>query len=163
VGVQEAHPNARYAVIPEPCRRALGVAQVERGEHLALKVESLGDLLHQVQWHDALGLHPEVAVSVAVRDGLTGDLEDVSEAEGDGADHPAFFAVGGAHVHPLAAAGDVAASDRFDDLLLGQRRDAVASHWLIAQYGANTARVADDDAFAGRLWLGRRRRRGCDK
>src|SRR5690349_16787652 len=42
-------------------------------------VEPLVDLLHQVQWHDAVGLDPEVRVAVAVGHALAADLEDAAE------------------------------------------------------------------------------------
>jgi hypothetical protein len=83
VGVQQAHPDARDAARLKPAGGAFRVVFVQRLQHLAAEVEPLGDLAHLVQRHDALGLDPEVGISVALGDALARDLEQVAEAAGD--------------------------------------------------------------------------------
>ena len=81
--MQKADSEAVDATITEPRRGALGVRLVQRGQNLAAKVEPFGDLAHQVNGHDALRFDPKIRIAVALRDALTGDLEQVLEAPSD--------------------------------------------------------------------------------
>ena len=56
---------------------------VERAQFLAAEIQPAAGLAHAVERHDALRLHPEIRIAVALRHRLAGDLEDVAEALGD--------------------------------------------------------------------------------
>ena len=64
-----------------PAARTLGL--VERAKLLAAEIQPPAGLAHETQRHDAVGLHPEVRVAVALGHRLTRDLQNVPEALGN--------------------------------------------------------------------------------
>ncbi len=82
VGVDEAHPDRLDAPGAKPAGDLTGGDLVERPQHLAAKGHPLGNLAHQVERHDAVGLHPEIGVAVAARHRLPRDLQHMAEALG---------------------------------------------------------------------------------
>ena len=76
-------PTARTPRCAEEARGEPGAPLVERPELRAAEVEPPADLAHELHRHDALGLHPEVRVAVALGHRLARDLEEMPEALGD--------------------------------------------------------------------------------
>ncbi len=80
VGVQQADADRGDAVVAEPAGLGHDRLLVQRPQDRAGRVEPLGHLPDQVEGHDAVGLHPEVRVAVAVGHALATDLQQVPEA-----------------------------------------------------------------------------------
>ena len=76
-------PIGAHACPAEEPRGGAHVGFVERAQLLAAEVQASADLAHEVKRHDAIRLHPEIGVAVALGHGLPRDLEDVPEARGD--------------------------------------------------------------------------------
>ena len=76
-------PMARMPWRAEELRRGAHARLVERAQFLALEVQPAADLADELQRHDAIGLHPEIGIAVALGHRLPGDLENVPEARGD--------------------------------------------------------------------------------
>lgn len=76
VGVEEVHTQRHHALIFEPLGDFPGLVFVEGTNFSALEIEPAGDSLDEVGGDDAIGLNPEVGISVAVGHGLAGDFED---------------------------------------------------------------------------------------
>ena len=74
------------AVMPCVTKESCGGAHaglVERPQLLAEEIEPAADLADITQRHDALRLHPEIGVAIALRHRLAGDFQDMAEALGD--------------------------------------------------------------------------------
>ena len=69
--------------LAEELRRGAHACLVERAQLFAEKVQPAAGLAHIAQRHNALGLHPEIRVAVALGHRLPRDLENVPEAFGD--------------------------------------------------------------------------------
>ena len=83
IGVHQAHADGADVLLAEEFYRLPDARLVERPQLLALEVQPPADLAHETQRHDAVGLHPEVGIAVALGHRLAGDLQDVPEAFGD--------------------------------------------------------------------------------
>ncbi len=83
IRVDEANADGADAPLAEEARREPGAPLVERRELRTAEVEPAADLAHELDRDDALGLHPEVRVAVALGHRLARDLEEVPEACGD--------------------------------------------------------------------------------
>ena len=138
VGVQE--DKCRPRVMPACAEELRGGAHaflVERPQLLAEKIQPAADLADIAQRHDALRLHPEIGIAVALRHRLPGDLENVAEAVGD----------------DQAEAGDLALQQR-----VGRDRRAVREHGKIVDAGAPFAENGMDAAHQRNGRICRRRR-----
>jgi hypothetical protein len=80
--VYEADADRVDAPLAEPAGRIRRVVVVERADLAAVDGEPAPDRPDPVGRHDPGRLHPEIAVAVAVRNGLAGDLEHVLVALG---------------------------------------------------------------------------------
>src|SRR5215211_2903776 len=80
IRVQQAHTDRLDLVVAEESRGCAHACFVEWAQLPPEKVEASADLAHEPQRHDAVRLHPEIRVAVALRHGLAGDLQDVAES-----------------------------------------------------------------------------------
>ena len=83
VGVDQTNADRAHALAAEERGGGARARLVERAQFLALVIEPAADLAHEPQRHDAVRLHPEVGVAIALGHRLTGDLQDMPEALGD--------------------------------------------------------------------------------
>src|SRR5215831_8781604 len=83
VGMHQANADGAQALAPKELGGGVRACLVERPQFLTLVIEASADLTHEAQRHDALRLHPEIGVAVALRHRLAGDFQDVAEALGD--------------------------------------------------------------------------------
>jgi len=75
VGMQEADAHRVDPAVAEPPRHLDRTVLVERPQLVAPEVHPAGNRAYEVGWDDAIRLHPEVRVAVAVGHRLPGDLE----------------------------------------------------------------------------------------
>ena len=83
IGMDEADADDVDAGGAEVARGGAHAVLVQRTQLLAEEVEPAADFADMAQRHDALGLHPEIRIAVALGHGLAGDFEDMAEARGD--------------------------------------------------------------------------------
>ena len=114
-------PTALMPGCAEEPRGGAHAVLVERPQFLAEKIQPAADLADIAQRHDALRLHPEIRIAVALGYRLTGDFENMPEAVGD----------------DQAEAGDLALQER-----VGRDRRAVRQHREIVDAGAASPRMA---------------------
>ena len=81
--MHQADADGADALRAEELRGRAHALLVERAQLLPAEIEPAADLADELQRHDAVGLHPEIGIAVALRHRLAGDLEDVAEARGD--------------------------------------------------------------------------------
>ena len=83
VGMQQTDTDRLDALLAKEPRRGARASFVERAQLAAEEIEPAADLAHVAQRHDALRLHPEIRIAVALGHRLAGDFQDVAEAFGD--------------------------------------------------------------------------------
>src|SRR5947209_9626794 len=76
IGVDEADADRSEAPALAPARHVTRRVLVELAQQLAAMSEPPGHLADPVERYDALGLHPEVGVSITLGDALPRDLQD---------------------------------------------------------------------------------------
>ena len=85
LGIRMDQTNADRvdAGLAEKARRGAHAVFVERAQLFAQEVQPAADLADVTQRHDAVGLHPEIRIAVALGHRLARDLENVPEPFGD--------------------------------------------------------------------------------
>ena len=122
IGVDQADADRAHALPRKNCAAARTLASSSGRSSCAAEIEPAAHLAHEMQRHDALRLHPEIGIAVALRHRLAGDLQDMPEACGDDQPEPADLAlqqrVGGDR-GAVGEAGDVVgrAAGRLEDRL----------------------------------------------
>ena len=137
VGVHEAYADRGNALGAKEARGGAHARLVERPQLGAEEIEAAADLAHIAQRHQALGLHPEIRIAVALGHRLAGDLENVAEAFGD----------------DEAETGDLVLQQR-----IGRDRRAVREHGEIVDAGAALAENGLDAAHERHRRVRRRAR-----
>jgi hypothetical protein len=140
--VQEAHGDRVDAAVTKPAGRGRGLFLVERPQLGAGVIEPAADGADAVRRHDAVGLDPEVGITVAVRHRLTGDLE--HELEPLGGDEAEF-------------------ADVTLEQLVGRDRGAVADRRDRVRSGAGQVQDLGQPGHEPRGRVGRSRRRLGDR
>ena len=135
--MDQADADRADAGIAEEARGGAHRLLIERAELLAEEVEAAADFAHVAQRHDALRLHPEIGIAVALRHGLAGDFQDMAETVGD----------------DQAESGDLALQQR-----IGRDRRAVRQHRQIVDAGAPLAEDGMNAAHQSDRGVRRRRR-----
>ena len=125
------------AGVAEKASRRTHARFVERAQLFAQEVQPPADFAHVAQRHDAIGLHPEIRIAVALRHRLPRDLENVPEPLGD--DQP--------------ETRDLALQQR-----IGRDRRAVRQHGEIVDARAPFAQDRVNPAHQSHRRIGRRRR-----
>ena len=125
VRMQEADAERRNAGVAEEARGGANAVLVERAQLLAEEIKSPVDFADVAQRHDALRLHPEIRIAVALGHGLPSDLQNMAEALRD----------------DEAEAGDLALQQR-----VGRDRRPVRQHGKIVDAGAALAENGVDAA-----------------
>ena len=80
VRMDEANADRGDARVAKEARGGADAFLVEWPQFFAKEIETPADFAHVAQRHDALRLHPEIGIAVALGHRLTGDFEDMSEA-----------------------------------------------------------------------------------
>ena len=132
VGVEETDRDALHAVTPEPLDDRRQLAEIEGGQHRAVRPDALGDLGPEPPRHEGLGLGRQID-PVEMRTIHAADLDHVAEpARGDEADR-----------------ADAALDDR-----VGDQRGAVGERGAAAGHAVDRGQPVEHAAG----WIIRRRR-----
>ena len=137
VGMQQTDADGIDARFAKEPRRGADALLVERPQLFAEEVEAAACLPHIAQRDDALRLHPEIRIAVALGHRLAGDFQDMTKAVGD----------------DQAKSGNLALQER-----IGRDRRAMRQHGELVDAGAPFAEDRMDAANQRNGRIGRRRR-----
>jgi hypothetical protein len=81
--MEQTNANRNDALVAKESRCVAHRLFIERPQFLSKKIQPATHFAYVAQWYDALRLHPEIRISVALRHSLSGDLENMAKALGD--------------------------------------------------------------------------------
>src|SRR5271165_639613 len=81
--MDKTNSDRPYTLAAEERGGSARACLIERAECLALIIEPPADLAHEPQRHDAVGLHPEVGIAIALGHRLARNLQNMPKALGD--------------------------------------------------------------------------------